>query len=79
MLNPSLYDYGFNEDVDVFAAFIFDSKLPNKNEVQTQLVADAASAKTGIFTSKRPNTIALDFHERWSDYLRSLGITFVTF
>jgi cell division septum initiation protein DivIVA len=66
-----------NEHLDSFCNIVESSKLRNKNDVQTQLIADAASTKSKIFASTHPQNLALDYYEKWSGYLKEKGISFV--
>jgi flagellar capping protein FliD len=69
-----------NEDTDIFCDLIDNSKLKNKDTIRTQLIADAASVKTDIFSSRHrahPSGLAVDFHQQWTTYLRNEGINFI--
>lgn len=66
-----------NEHLDAFCNKIDDSKLRNKADLRTQIIADASHIKAEIFASKYPQRLALDFYERWIKYLRELGVVFV--
>jgi DNA repair exonuclease SbcCD ATPase subunit len=67
-----------NEDVDVFCNLLDTSNIRDKSNIQTQLITDASSTKAEIFNSNRPNTLAVDFHTKWSKYLTDIGIKFVS-
>lgn len=63
-----------NENLDKFCNHVDNSKLRNKADLRTQIIADAASTKTEIFTSKNPSRISYEFYERWAKYLSDKGI-----
>ena len=63
-----------NENLDKFCNHVDNSKLRNKSDLRTQIIADAASTKTEIFTSKHPSRTSYEFYERWAKYLSDKGI-----
>jgi len=68
-----------NNDVNVFSSIINNHQFTTKNSVGTQLLTEASSIKAQIFASNDPLQLAIDYHTKWDQALRNLGLNFISF
>jgi hypothetical protein len=79
LLNLQRFATGLRVNIDVTEFLhIIATQLGNKSSFKTQLIADASSLKSEIWTSSNPSKLVNAFHEKWAKKLRDLGTDFVS-
>ncbi len=78
VIQRTMAAWEINSNVQTYSDIIF-SQLSRRTELSTQLVADAANAKSQILTSNEPFDIGTNFKNKWSDILEKSGAKIITF
>ena len=77
-IQHTIVAWDINSSVDTYGEII-RSQLSHENELITQLVADAVSAKNEVLKSEHPFEIDLEFKNKWRDKLESFGARMIRF
>ena len=77
-IQTTIVAWDINSSVDTYGEII-GSQLSHRNDLITQLVADAVNAKKELLNSEHPFDIGLEFKNKWRDKLENLGAKMIKF
>lgn len=77
-IRRTMVAWDINSSVDIFGSII-RNQLSHRDDLVTQLIADAAAVKPEILASEEPFGIGLGFKNKWREKLEKLGANLIRF